>query len=414
MNDQTPNPLSTAPSPDETSTSPLKGILDEVLVSQQEAGLEDFDPQRLIAALLEDLPLRTRAIVIERYSLDGSQVKTLEELGSRYNITRERVRQIESAALKAFFHPTKQDHLKDVTKMLTNVLYQHGEIMQEERLVGMLLGPTKDTDRNRKILYFLLQLIPDLNEYPESKEFRKSWGLTGRTLEKPRKIIDHFSAMLEAEAKVLHEEQAIERLAAHPEVQPLELSREALLGYLHMAKTLHKNPFSEWGLTAWVDVMPRGVRDKAYIVLKKFGKPAHFTKIAELINEYQFDDREAHPQTVHNELIKDNRFILVGRGMYGLQEWGFRPGTVADVLTRVLVAEGPMEREALVDKVLEERVIKRNTVLIALQNKKKFRRLDDGRYTLVESQANTTPTNAAPSAPAAAPTPAALVTEEKE
>lgn len=364
----------------------FQGILDEVLESQQEAGLEEFDPSRIIALLLNDLPMRSKTIIQQRYSLDGTSVKTLEELGKLYNITRERVRQIESAALKSLFHPEKQKHLKPLTKMLTQLLYQHGEIMQEERLIDFLLGPSKDSERNRKILYFLLQLVSDVNEYPESKEFRKSWGLTGRTLEKPRKVIEHFTMTLNTHGTVLHEEMVLERLVDHPEIKPLELKKDALLGYLHMSKTLHKNPFNEWGLTEWVEVMPRGVRDKAYIVLKKFGKPAHFTKIADMINEQKFDDRTAHPQTVHNELIKDQRFILVGRGMYGLSEWGYKPGTVADVLTRILKEKGPMEREALVDAVLEERVIKRNTVLIALQNKKKFRRNADGTYSVLATE----------------------------
>lgn len=370
----------------------FQGILDEVLESQQEAGLEEFDPSRIIALLLNDLPMRSKTIIQQRYSLDGTAVKTLEELGKLYNITRERVRQIESAALKSLFHPEKQKHLKPLTKMLTQLLYQHGEIMQEERLIDFLLGPSKDSERNRKILYFLLQLVSDVNEYPETKEFRKSWGLTGRTLEKPRKVIEHFTLTLNTHGTVLHEEVVLERLGEHPEIKPLELKNDALLGYLHMSKTLHKNPFNEWGLTEWVEVMPRGVRDKAYIVLKKHGKPAHFTKIAEMINDQKFDDRVAHPQTVHNELIKDQRFILVGRGMYGLSEWGFKPGTVADVLTRILKEKGPMEREALVDAVLEERVIKRNTVLIALQNKKKFIRTPDGMYTVIPSEGTHTAT----------------------
>ena len=43
-----------------------------------------------------------------------------------------------------------------------------------------------------------------------------------------------------------------------------------------------KNVFDEVGLISWAEVKPKGVRDKAYLVLKKENKPKHFTEIAKL------------------------------------------------------------------------------------------------------------------------------------
>ena len=124
--------------------------------------------------------------------------------------------------------------------------------------------------------------------------------------------------------------------------------------------------------------------------MRKHGKPMHFHDITKKINEIGFDHRQAYPPTVHNELILNSEYVLVGRGIYALREWGYVPGVVADVLEAILkTAQEPMSRDALIAKVLEQRMVKKNTVALALTNKNKFRRLADGRYTLAEAPAPT-------------------------
>jgi DNA-directed RNA polymerase delta subunit len=168
----------------------------------------------------------------------------------------------------------------------------------------------------------------------------------------------------------------------------LSLSEQELLEqYIEAALVASKDTdmtaFNQWGLTEWAETSPRGVADKAYAVLRHHGKPAHFRDITTLINDANFDGRGANPQTVHNELIKDNRFVLVGRGLYGLKEWGYVPGTVADVLASILQdAPAPMTREELVEKVLKQRIVKKNTILLSLQNPKRFTRTEKHKYSL--------------------------------
>ena len=68
----------------------------------------------------------------------------------------------------------------------------------------------------------------------------------------------------------------------------------------------------------------------------------NFREISEAINRTNFVGRAAHPQTVHNELIKDPRFVLVGRGIYGLSEHGFKPGIAREIISQILKEEGPL------------------------------------------------------------------------
>lgn len=122
----------------------------------------------------------------------------------------------------------------------------------------------------------------------------------------------------------------------------------------------------------------------------------HFTKIAERINKIHFDSRKAYPPTVHNELILNARYILVGRGIYALKEWGYKPGVVAEVISDILKKAGqPMKRGEIVDSVLKQRLVKKNTIHLALTDQKRFNKLSDGRYILrtdgpdTETQAKT-------------------------
>jgi len=157
-----------------------------------------------------------------------------------------------------------------------------------------------------------------------------------------------------------------------------------LFSYIGLCREISKNPFDEWGLIDSPEVSPKGVKDKSYLIFKQEKKPLHFTQVAELINQTAFGGRQAHFQTVHNELIKDPRFVLVGRGTYALADWGYEPGTVRDVLVSVLKnAKGGLNKEEIIKIVQAKRLVKENTILLNLQNKKVFKKIDNERFTLL-------------------------------
>jgi hypothetical protein len=116
------------------------------------------------------------------------------------------------------------------------------------------------------------------------------------------------------------------------------------------------------------------------MVLSKKGEPMHFSEVSTSIGK--LIGRSVHMQTVHNELIKDNRFVLVGRGLYALKDWGYEPGVVRDVIVNMLKHDGPMAKENIISIVSEKRFVKPNTILINLENKKYFKKLPDGRYSV--------------------------------
>jgi DNA-directed RNA polymerase delta subunit len=123
------------------------------------------------------------------------------------------------------------------------------------------------------------------------------------------------------------------------------------------------------------------MRDYAYLVIRKHGSPIHFREVAKNIEK--IFDKKAHVATTHNELIKDPRFVLVGRGLYALSEWGYMSGVVKDVIRKVLEKNGPLTKKEVIDKVMKERYVKENTILVNLQNPKFFKKDKEGRYSFV-------------------------------
>ncbi len=66
-----------------------------------------------IVEALEELNDRERQVVRLRFGLDDGQVRTLEEVGKEFGVTRERIRQIESKTLAKLRHPTRSQRLRD-------------------------------------------------------------------------------------------------------------------------------------------------------------------------------------------------------------------------------------------------------------------------------------------------------------
>ena len=131
------------------------------------------------------------------------------------------------------------------------------------------------------------------------------------------------------------------------------------------------------------EIKPKTINDKIYLILKNNGKPMHFAEIAEKINLVGFDNKKANAATVHNELILDEKYILVGRGIYSLKEWGYEKGTVAEVIEKVIRHAGqPLARGELINLVLKQRLVKKATINLALMNRARFELTPDGKYNI--------------------------------
>lgn len=320
---------------------------------------------------------REREIVSRRFGLFDRK-ETLEQIGELLGITRERVRQLEKAVvarLKAAAEQGQMPHISEVQEAFKSTLKDLGNVARVQDVSGALTTENSRIDQAR--VAFLAQLCPDLVVVDDNDHFHHSIGL--KTVHNEKKIKDHVGKIIEA-IKGIGEPTHVEAIAEkagnndHKHV-------EALASISKHLATLN----GRWGLVKWPMVNPKNIRDKIYVILHDAGKHMHFNEIAEAIKKSDFKRKDVTTQAIHNELIKDKRFVLIGRGIYALKEWGYEKGTVADIITKVLKKAGePLHRDEIVKQVLKSRHVKETTILLNLQGKPQFKRVAKATYSLAE------------------------------
>jgi len=374
-------------SQNDTPTSPASSssILDKIMGSQAQNNLNDFEPVSLVGQLLDLLKERDREIICSRFGLNGLEIETLEAIGKKYNLTRERVRQIEKDSL-SFLKKKHLPQLDSALQLIFDTIMDYGKILSEDYLMQIILL-NKSDKKEFWAVKFLLSLGEQFENLRETPAFYDSWYIVGFSLSKLDNVIAEFEKILKAEGKVMSQEALSAKFKQGDfyKENELELTEHVLKSYLNASKLIQINPFGEVGLRQWSDVKPRDVGDKAFLVLKHFGKPEHYSTITKMINDSKFDERVAYQETVHNELIKDSRFVLIGRGIYALTEWGFKKGVVAEVIKEILKSYNrPMTRDEIIGEVMKRRQVKRNTILVGLSNRKNFQKVGKDKYSLAE------------------------------
>ncbi len=336
--------------------------------------------------LISSLNSRNKDIISRRFGLKTGKKETLESIGKSYGITRERVRQIEEVSLKQIQENlnSANSKIKPFVALAENILEQTGGVLREdeffERFFQSSPGRSTGNETANAALVFILNLDAKLKRIPEDDKYKAFWNLSDAHTEAFKNSVVSFVKALDKNVSPIVE-TALADFSKKAGVSPKYSSPASLASIMTISKEVGKNIFGQVGLTSWPEIKPRGVRDKSYLVLKKSAKPKHFREITQLIN-VTFSDRKANVQTVHNELIKDKRFVLVGRGMYGLSEWGYKAGTVKDVLVDLLrLSQKPLKREEIISQVLTHRMVKENTILLNLQDSRTFKKTNEG-YTL--------------------------------
>lgn len=360
-------------------------ILDKIIASKEDQAKQNFDPEDIIAQLLRQLSDKEADVLQRRHGLKKSSRETLEAIGKVYNVTRERVRQIENLAIKKIKENSAHaELLHPVEHVLTTVLDEHGGVMSERHLLDELFALNPSFENESAVLFLLSELTSNrFDQLGPNQHFVRSWQLKSTDVTFVHGTITMLKEVIVSTNAPMELEQIYQSIQPHPFYQSANdrINQKVVKAYLEVSNKIEKNPFGEYGLVHWGTVVPKRMNDKIYLILKKTGKPMHFVEIAKQISAVF--KKEAYPPTVHNELILNEHYVLVGRGIYALKEWGYKQGVVADVITHILRDHSkPMSREKIVEAILKQRVVKRNTIHLALTDKKRFTRLADGRYTL--------------------------------
>lgn len=336
------------------------------------------NPSEAVSEILEAIPnKRTRVIVSKRYGLSGKPARTLESIGREYGITRERVRQIEEDGLKHLRKPAAMSLLKPFFASLDGHFGEHGNVMKESHLLNSL-----EEEKNHNAVILMLTLGKGYLRASETPVLHHRWATGKSHLAGAQKFIAQLISAMGQKNQAMGRDEFFS-FAKNQAAGFVAAPTEKVIGsYLNISKEIGQNSFNQYGLVSWPEINPRGMKDKAFLVLKRTGKPLHFREVANHINKFKFDGKTAYHQTVHNELIKDSRFVLIGRGIYALSEWGYKPGVVREVLVGILRNSGrPLSFAEVKKEISRQRVVKDNTVLLNLQNKQHFKKTE-GKYAL--------------------------------
>ena len=318
---------------------------------------------------------REREIIARRYGLFDRK-ETLEQIGELLGITRERVRQLEKSVMtKLRQSGSELPHITDTEAAIKAAITEAGETARITVLSGVLTAENSRTDQSR--LAFLTELCPSISVISEDDTYFQAAG--NGSVHDVATIKKEIGQLVEAIKKAGKpvETKEMSKLAS----MPSDSYATALASVSKQLATLN----GRWGLVKWPTVNPKNIRDKIYVILSENKKHMHFNEISEAIKASDFKRKDVTTQAIHNELIKDKRFVLIGRGIYALREWGYSKGTVADIISEVLREAGePLHRDEIVKRVLKSRFVKETTILLNLQSKAQFKRVAKATYQLSE------------------------------
>ncbi|MDD4333466.1 MAG: sigma factor-like helix-turn-helix DNA-binding protein [Patescibacteria group bacterium] len=398
-------------------------ILDQIISNQKAEEIAKLNAIEIINNLFGELSQRERDILTRRFGLHGNGYETLENVGSLHGLTRERIRQIESASIKKLHKLDNfQTYLDTLKKVISQLLEEHGGIMERDYLLDALVSFSLDSEGahsqdakaeeiHKNHLEFLITklLHNDFEEVANTAKFKRSYKLKYQTLEHFEELLAELIEKIKEIKTTLKTTEIINlilKLESYKKyedklnrIYSLDVSRilsnelfdedydfinknKTLYSLLKSAKSIEQNKFGHWGISTSREIKPKTINDKIFLIMKHKGKPMHFSDIAEEINKTNFDGKTANAATVHNELILDDKYVLIGRGIYSLKEWGYEKGTVAEVIREILSqSDKSLSKEEIIRKVLEKRLVKETTIILALMNKDLFDKAGD-RYQL--------------------------------
>ncbi len=325
---------------------------------------------------------KEKDVIVQRFSLDNKPRRTLESIGQHFSVTRERIRQIEKIALGKLRRTVQTTRLSTINEIANRVIGEHGGVILEDKLVAKILneiGSRETIDGN--IIRLALSINQGLAKNEKTNVYSPYWRLKDISDEMVDMITAAATKALKKKGDVVDDDKMVVQVRQIMGDKLKNLADLLVISVLEVDRRL-KRVNDGFGLMSWRHINPRSIRDKAYIVLKRERRPMHFVEIANKISEAEFDKKVVTTQAVHNELIRYEQFVLVGRGLYALKEFGYAKGTVSDIIENLLTKKSPMSKQDIIDGVLKQRHVKKGTISLNLQKHPQFVRVGRAVYKL--------------------------------
>ena len=149
-----------------------------------------FRYSEISSDLLSGLPQRTREILVRRFGLNNNKKETLEFIGKDYNITRERVRQIEREGVKRVMESSKKK--VSIFLSLNKEMDRFGGLKREDKLINSL----SKEEQNNSHLIFLLSIGEYFKRIGETEDTHSLWTNNDESLYTAKEVIEHAYKLL--------------------------------------------------------------------------------------------------------------------------------------------------------------------------------------------------------------------------
>ena len=330
---------------------------------------------------------KERLVLMKKFGLGWQKGVPLQRIGQEYNLTRERIRQIETQALMRFRRLVVwNEAYMSVLSEAKAILDAHGGILWEDSLIAKIINRNickftkeelkviliSDFDvtylKRNKLLYKAFYIEPLFEDL-----LTKMALYVNNYFEKTKKSEDMYEFIAKVKEDFVKDYKDIPYLKND-------------LFYVNFFSIIRNVSVFDWkiGFDDFADVNPNTMKLKLYYVMKRLNKPVHYQELPAKIMDY-FPNKSCKINTIHNELVKNNDlFVNLGLGRYGLKEWWYEGGVVKDILVRIFEKNGrPMAVKELCKEVLKEKMVSPNTVMLNLQKyKDTFERVDKWVYQL--------------------------------
>ena len=343
---------------------------------------DNFNLKEVVEDMFLVLTEKEKDVIVKRFSLNNKPRQTLDKIGKHYSVTRERIRQIENIALNKLRRTVSNTKLRLINRLARDFMVQDGGVMLETEIISKILQNIYTSNQvDGKIIVLSLNCDAGFKKSARTSTSDSFWMLKEISLSDIRKITEASLGVLKKHGDIMTDDHLISAVQNLTLFKSKTISSKLIISCLRTDKRARKVE-DKWGLMEWRHVNPRSIRDKAEIILDKAKDPLHFVEIANRITEIGFDKKVVTVQAVHNELIRYDQFVLVGRGLYALAKWGYEPGTVSDVIERLLDSNGVMTKKEIVEQVLKQRNVKIGTISLNLQKNPHFVRVGRAVYDL--------------------------------
>ena len=353
--------------------------------STEQLLLDKINLTEVIEDMFMVLTTKEKDVIVKRFCLDNKPKQTLEKIGQSFSVTRERVRQIEKIALGKLRRTVDTTRLVAINKIAKDILKGRGGIMLESSLVAELINKIaskQDTDAH--IIKLALNINVEVLKFEKTNVYKPFWKLQSISFDDIKSVINAGISVLNKRGDVLTDAELSKEIQTILAEKGKTAEMNFITSVMEVDKRVKRLP-EGFGLTSWRHINPRSIRDKAYIILKRSNESLHFVEIANRISAAGFDKKVVTTQAVHNELIRYDQFVLVGRGLYALKEWGYKKGTVAEVIEGLLRKKSPLTKQEIIAGVLKQRKVKKGTISLNLQKNAQFVRVGRAVYAFDEA-----------------------------